>query len=77
MDAEVKAGFEILCDDAAVVYLDGVEIARTSNFTQPDTFNLLASKTGSETETLLVLGHCQGRTLSRFQYTMRVSQVLI
>ncbi len=69
MDAEVKAGFEILCDDAAVVYLDGVEIARTSNFTQPDAFNLLASKTGSETETQLF----GTGTLSKGMHTLAVS----
>ena len=69
LDAEINAGFEILCDDAAVVYLDGVEIARTSNFTQPDAFNLLASKTGSETQTQLF----GTGTLSKGMHTLAVS----
>ena len=69
LDAEINAGFEILCDDAAVVYLDGVEIARTANFTQPDAFNLLASKTGSETQTQLF----GTGTLSKGMHTLAVS----
>ena len=69
LDTEINAGFEILCDDAAVVYLDGVEIARTSNFSQPDAFNLLASKTGSETQTQLF----GTGTLSKGMHTLAVS----
>ena len=69
LDAEAKAGFEILCDDAAVIYLDGMEVARTANFTQPDIFSALASSTGSETATQLF----GTGTLAKGLHTLAVS----
>lgn len=49
---DVEAGFEIFCDDGAVVYLDGVEIARTANFPHPDTYHALADSESDEKVTL-------------------------
>ena len=68
-DAEAQAGFEILCDDAAVVYLDGMEVARTANFTAPDCYSSLASATGNEKATLAF----GTGTLSKGVHTLAIS----
>ena len=41
-DSEV--GIEIFCDDGAVIYLDGKEIARTKNFKDPDYYHTLTGE---------------------------------
>ena len=37
-------GIEIFCDDGAVIYLDGIEIARTENFPHDDYFHALTGE---------------------------------
>ena len=48
----VDLGLEMLSDDGAIVYIDGTEVVRTANFSTPDAFHGLTSRTGDESNTI-------------------------
>ncbi len=69
--ADTEVGIEIFCDDGAVIYLDGVEIARTANYPHPDYFNGL---TGEDAKADEVTTHAFGpRSVPAGIHTLAVS----
>jgi hypothetical protein len=65
---------EIIADDGAVIYLDGVELTR-KNFAGPDTFAAPSSTFGIETDTSLLRGRLGGLAAGSHTLAMSVHQL--
>lgn len=65
---------EVIADDGAVIYLDGVEVTR-KNFAGPDTYTAQSSTFGIETNTSLLRGRLGGLTAGDHTLAISVHQL--